>query len=92
MISIQSVNIGPAGGRDGQLRERAMQLESQFLSEMLRHIGAVKPSESFGGGIGEEQFSSFLREAHAAAISRRGGIGLAEHIFTALQGRENAKK
>ncbi|RRH67612.1 rod-binding protein [Falsigemmobacter faecalis] len=92
MISIQSVSNGPTASREVQLRERAQQLESQFLSEMLRHSGSVKPAESFGGGIGEEQFSSFMREAHAAAISRRGGVGLAQHIFTALQGRENASK
>lgn len=92
MISIQSLNSRPTADREMQLRERAQQLESQFLSEMLRHSGSVKPADTFGGGAGEEQFSSFMREAHAAAISRRGGIGLAQHIFNALQGRENAGK
>lgn len=92
MISIQPMSNSPADSREARLREKAQQLESQFLAEMLRHSGAVKPAESFGGGIGEEHFSSFLREAHAAALSRRGGAGLARHIFNALQGRENVPK
>lgn len=72
-------------GRDTQLFRQAQKLESQFLSEMLRHSGSVTPAQGFGGGIGEEQFSSFLREAHADAITARGGIGLAEQIFKSLQ-------
>lgn len=72
------------------LRRKAMELEGQFLAEMLRHAGASKPSESFGGGIGEEQMSSFLREAQGMAMARRGGIGLAESLFRAMKGRENA--
>lgn len=70
---------------DKVLRQKAQELESRFLSEMLRHTGAARPSEEFGGGIGEEQFSSFLRDEHARAISQKGGIGLAEHIYNALK-------
>lgn len=77
----------PTAGRDAALMSQARKLESQFLAEMLRHSGSVTPAEGFGGGIGEEQFSSFLREAHADAMTARGGIGLAEQIFKALQAR-----
>jgi len=38
-----------------------------------------------GGGIGEEQFSSFLRDEHAGLMVKAGGIGLAEHLFNALK-------
>nr|WP_256365451.1 rod-binding protein [Jannaschia sp. CCS1] len=53
---------------------------------MLKHAGFGEPrdDDSFGGGIGEEQFSSMLRDQHASAISERGGLGLAESIFQSL--------
>ncbi len=69
---------------DTPLREKAEELETAFLTEMLRHAGLGTQSGSFGGGIGEEQFSSFLREAQAKAMTRAGGIGLTEQLFKAL--------
>lgn len=84
--------IGPlpplaGAGRDQALRAKAIELEGQFLAEMLGHAGFGKSLESFGGGIGEEQFSSFLRQEQAMAIARKGGIGLAEHLFNAMKDR-----
>lgn len=83
---ISPVSPSPAT-RDATLRARAQELEGQFLAEMLRHAGAAQTPDSFGGGIGEDQFASFLREAQATAIVRRGGLGLTEQIFTALKAR-----
>ena len=67
-----------------ELREVAQELEASFLSEMLKHAGFGEAREVFGGGIGEEQMSSMLRNEHARAIAAQGGIGLAEQIFTSL--------
>ena len=78
--------------RDVVLRMRAEQLEGQFLSEMLRHAGVGQTPDGFGGGIGDDQFASFLREAQAHAIVQRGGIGLATHIFNALVSRADAPR
>jgi peptidoglycan hydrolase FlgJ len=78
--------------RDAVLRVRARELEGVFLAEMLRHAGVGKLPESFGGGAGEDQFASFLREAQAKAIVRKGGIGLAEHLFEALKARADAPR
>jgi Rod binding domain-containing protein len=80
------------GARDAVLRVRARELEGVFLAEMLRHAGVGKVPESFGGGAGEDQFASFLREAQAKAIVRKGGIGLAEHLFEALKARADAPR
>lgn len=66
------------------LRHLAQEMEAGFLSEMLGEAGLGEPSESFGGGIGEEQFGSFLRQEQATAMVRAGGIGLAESLFRAL--------
>jgi len=81
----------PNGNRVQQLRQAAEKMEAAFLSEMLKAAGVGKPQDSFGGGIGEEQFASFLRDAQAEGMVRAGGIGLAETLFHALKEKENAK-
>lgn len=81
---------GPAIPSDAALRRKAVEFEGQFLAEMLRHAGAARPRDSFGGGIGETQMSSFLLQAQAQAIATQGGIGLAEALFQAMKGRADA--
>lgn len=77
-----------ASSRDATLMEQAKALESAFLSEMLGFTGLGQVSEAFGGGAGEAQFASFLRQEQARMMVDRGGIGLAEQIFTTLKSRE----
>ncbi|WP_323776059.1 rod-binding protein [Leisingera sp.] len=67
------------------LREAAIELEASFLAEMLKSAGLGEASEGFGGGAGEEQFSSFLIREQATQIARSGGIGLAESLYHALK-------
>lgn len=74
------------------LRAVAEQLEATFLSEMLKSAGFGKTSESFGGGVGEEQFSSFLRDAEAKEMARGGGIGLARALYQAMKDRADAAR
>jgi len=66
------------------LRVQAQALEAAFLAEMLGYAGFGVARDSFGGGIGEDQFASFLRQEQAAAMVKKGGIGLAESLFHAL--------
>lgn len=77
----------PAGRPSAALRDKAIAMEAAFLSEMLRHAGADSSAGAFGGGAGETQFASFLRDEQARAIARAGGIGLAEVIFRSLTDR-----
>lgn len=72
---------------DLALRSAAEKLEATFLAEMLKSAGLQSQDGAFGGGIGEEQFTSFLRTAQAERMVSAGGIGLAESIFTAMQAR-----
>lgn len=71
---------------EAKLRQLSQDMEAAFLSEMLKHAGFGKASETMGGGIGEDQFSSFLIQEHAQALAKSGGIGLAEQIFRSLSG------
>lgn len=73
--------------RSSPLWRKSQELETRFLTEMLRHAGFGDPPEGVAGGIGEEQFGSFLREAQAEAIVKAGGIGLAEQVFRSLSQR-----
>ena len=87
----------PASGQAGQIsasrRENLMAiaqaLEATFLSEMLSHAGLDASEGAFSGGVGEEQFASFLREAQAKSIVDHGGIGLAEQLFQSLVRKEH---
>lgn len=67
------------------LREAAVELEASFLAEMLKSAGLGESREGFGGGAGEDQFSSFLVREQANQIARSGGIGLAESLYHALK-------
>ncbi|WP_371060932.1 rod-binding protein [Rhodosalinus sp. 5P4] len=73
--------------RDHPAREAAVALETAFLSQMLKSAGVGRTPDAFGGGAGETQFASFLRDMQARAMAEAGGIGLAEHIFHALAAR-----
>ena len=53
------------------LRRAAQEFESVFLSEMLAHSGLGEMQGSFGGGQGEAQFSSFLRDEQAKLAAER---------------------
>ena len=70
---------------DQSLRQAAQKLEASFLAEMLKSAGLGESREAFGGGSGEDQFASFLRQAQAEKMVQAGGIGLAESIFEALK-------
>ena len=74
--------------RDQLLQDQARALEASFLSEMLGHAGMGEARDSFGGGIGEDQFASFLRQEQAKQMVAKGGIGLAERLFASLSARE----
>lgn len=79
--------VGAPPDRTAQLREVAQSLEAAFLSEMLKSAGIGKTPEGFGGGAGEDQFASFLRDEQAMQMTKAGGIGLAEALFESMIGR-----
>lgn len=66
----------------------ALALEASFLAQMLELGGLGESRDSFGGGAGEDAFSSLLVQEQATLLAESGGIGLAEHIVTQLLRRE----
>lgn len=77
---------------DAALRTAAEKLEASFLAEMLKAAGVGEARDAFGGGAGEEQFASFLREAQAEGMVKAGGIGLAEALFESLKEHANGQR
>lgn len=61
-------------------RPPSEQLEQMFLEEMLKYCGPKSNSGAFGGGIGEDQFSSFLIEEQAAALADRMDLGFGKWV------------
>lgn len=88
-------SLGPpdveTGRKEVQITQVAKDLETTFLSEMLKAAGFGKQPESFNGGIGEEQFSSFLVRAQAEAMVEAGGLGLTEVFARTMMEAENER-
>lgn len=80
-----------ASTRDAALRDAAEKMEAGFLAEMLKASGLGKTSSEFGGGAGEDQFSSFLIQEQAMQMVKAGGIGLAEALFESLKDKTNGQ-
>jgi len=79
----------PAQPHDPKLMKAAQKLEASFVAEMLKAAGFGQARDAFGGGAGEEQFASLLVDAQAEKMVQAGGIGLAEHLYSALKDRQN---
>ena len=82
---------GQAPDREDALMEAARALEASFLAEMLGAAGMGRTREAMGGGAGEDAFGSLLVREQAQAMTRAGGIGLAESIFETLLAREGGE-
>lgn len=72
---------------DAAALRAAEAFETSFLAEMLKESGINEASQAFGGGAGEEAFSSFLTEQYAAKLAGRAELGLSQRIFEALKAR-----
>ena len=81
-----------SAARQAVLMKKAKELEANFLSEMLSHTGLDDQKGEFTGGVGEDQFASFLRDAQAKAMVEHGGVGLSQSIFNSLVRRDHAGK
>lgn len=88
-ISHSFQNALAPDARDKALRDAAEMLEAGFLAEMLKAAGLGKTRGQFGGGAGEDQFSSFLVQEQALSMVRSGGIGLAEALYESLKEKQN---
>jgi Rod binding domain-containing protein len=67
------------------LRRAAEEFEAVFLAEMLSPMFEGIDTEGLGGGgLGEQIFRPMLVERYAEALSRAGGVGIAESVVREL--------
>ena len=67
--------------RRATIKKTAEAFEASFLSSALGSMSeGVTVSEPFGGGQGEKMFRSFLNDAMARQIVKKGGIGVAPAV------------
>ena len=71
--------IAPSA-RPADASDVAEKLERAFLEEMLKYAGPKPAEGGFSGGIGEEQFASFMTESHAALLAKSLDLGLADAL------------
>ena len=103
-LSVLAPQVDPTGGpaatsaaalaRRGQIHDTAQKFEASFLTTVLQAMfQSVSTAPPFGGGAGEDMWKSFLAEAMAKDMARRGGIGVAtsvEREMLKLQGLSDA--
>ena len=68
--------------QEKKLHATAQSFESMFLNEMFEQMTADMPVDKmFGGGSDEAIYRSMQNEQLAKAVSKRGGIGIADAIY-----------
>jgi Rod binding domain-containing protein len=71
----------PTPGGAGQARKTGLEFEEMFIAQMLQPMFDALPTDGmFGGGAGERLFRSFQVNEYAKAITRTGGIGIADAV------------
>ena len=75
---MQVNQVSTASASASAPRPPSEQLEQLFLEEMLKYCGPKSNTGAFGGGIGEDQFSSFLIQEQAATLAGRMDLGFSK--------------
>jgi len=67
----------------GHLRAQAQELEGMFINTLMKEMFSSLHSDSdaMGGGFGEDTWRGMQAEQMSDAVSRAGGIGLADSIM-----------
>ena len=67
--------------RRGHIHATAQKFEASFLTSVLQTMfKSLSTAAPFGGGAGEDMWKSFLAEAMAKDMARRGGVGVAASV------------
>jgi peptidoglycan hydrolase FlgJ len=76
------IQPGAPAGKDPKIWAAAQEFEAVLLGEFANLMVAMPQSEEpFGGGHGEEVWKGQLATQMGIAMARRGGLGLADHVY-----------
>lgn len=86
--NLQSVNRPEADKDDSRLRTACMEMESLFLTHLLKEMrDTIEKSGFISGGRAEEIFTSLLDVEISRKMSAAGGIGLSSILMKQLDGK-----
>ncbi len=86
--SLQSLNDPGADKNDPQLQAACAEMESLFLTHLLKEMRAtIEKSGFINGGQAEEIFTSLLDVEISRKMSAAGGIGLSSILLEQLAGK-----
>ncbi len=90
--SLKSIKYHTADKDDSRLRAACAEMESLFLSHLLKEMRAtVEKSGFIDGGQAEEIFTSLLDVEISKKMSAAGGIGLSAILLEQLGGKAPGK-
>jgi len=75
--------------RDHQLREQSQQLESIFLTQMIKVMERTVPNDGLTGGSKNSLSTMMFSNVLGQAMSERGGVGLADMIYKYLDAQDS---
>lgn len=74
-----------ADPRHAEMRRVAEEFEGIFLAQMMAPMfEGIQTDGLGGGGIGEETFRPMLIQQYAEALSKAGGVGIADAVMREL--------
>jgi len=66
-------------------RKAAQEFEAVFLAQFIETMyKGISTDGPFGGGKGEEMFRSMMLEKQAQGMAKKGGIGLADAVYSEI--------
>ena len=73
-------------------RAAAEDFEAVFLNSMFNNMFTGIDGEGpFGGGAGVGVWRSFLTDEYAKSFAKKGGIGLADHVYRTLLAQQETR-
>jgi len=86
-----AVSNGSPSGND-RLRAQAVDFEAMFLNNMFGQMFTGIDGEGpFGGNGATGVWRSFLTDEYAKSVAKRGGIGIADHVYRSLLAQQEAR-
>ncbi len=73
-------------------RKSAVEFEAVFLNTMFNQMfTGIDGDGPFGGGGAAGIWRSFLSEEYSKSFAKAGGIGIADHVYSALLAQQEAR-
>ena len=72
-------------------RAAAEDFEAVFLNSMLQQMFAGVGDGPFSGGQAANVWRSFLTDEYAKSFAKKGGIGIADHVYRSLLAQQEVR-